>query len=160
MPFVLANARAVARLTRSKLALCCLRQYGFPLFPSSYPLLTHIHRKRTSTVPRFLWRSTTVCRSYSCLAIFLLTPGHPDPLMNTKERSDKSVRLLPYVLVPGMDTSSRLFHKAQATISKQVPTPTPSPPASEHKAHVDRLFSLQQGKSSSFLMLLFGLSLS
>jgi hypothetical protein len=42
----------------------------------------------------------------------------------------KSVRLLPYVLVPGMDTSSRVFHKALSTIAKQsqsIPTPVSMP---------------------------------
>ena len=62
----------------------------------------------------------------------------------TTQDSTKKVRLLPYVLVPGMATDSRLFRKAQVTISKQA-TAT-SPPASKDVS-VERLFTLQHGNS-------------
>ena len=50
--------------------------------------------------------------------------------------------MLPYVQVPHMDTSSRLFHKAQATIAKQALTASTSSPKT---SPADRLFTLQQG---------------
>lgn len=59
--------------------------------------------------------------------------------------STKKVRLIPYRLVPGMATNSRLFHKAQATISKQATAASPS-----SKASVERLFQLEQSTSPLF----------
>ena len=59
---------------------------------------------------------------------------------------------LPYHLVPGMDTHSRIFHKAVATIAKQV---IPAPPSStstvsERKARRERVFDLHHGMFFSF----------
>jgi hypothetical protein len=67
--------------------------------------------------------------------------------LNKERATSKSVRFIPYVLVPGMDVNSRLFHKAQATIAKQahVAASSASTVSAERKAHVDRLFNLQQG---------------
>src|ERR1700719_4228501 len=67
--------------------------------------------------------------------------------VSTKERT-RSVRFLPYVLVPGMSINSRPFLKAQATVAKQITTPGSSPAP---KAHVQRLFNLQQGKFLIYL---------
>ena len=67
----------------------------------------------------------------------------------SKERATmKSVHFIPYVLVPGMDINSCLFHKAQATIAKQAHTAASSTSASsiERKARVNRLLNLQQGE--------------
>ena len=64
-----------------------------------------------------------------------------------KERP-ATVRLLPYVDVPGMDVHSRLFHKAQATIAKQASLATTASSSSkspEGKATTERLFNLQHG---------------
>jgi hypothetical protein len=53
---------------------------------------------------------------------------------------------LPYHLVPGMDTNAQMFLKAQATLAKQAPaTAVPASTPTERAAHVDRLFSLNQG---------------
>ena len=69
----------------------------------------------------------------------------------------KTTVCLPYVLVPKMDTSSRLFHKAQNTIAKQVKTftsksseasPTSSVTTSATKTHIAKLFHLDNGMSS------------
>jgi hypothetical protein len=58
----------------------------------------------------------------------------------------RTVRLLPYELVPHMDTNSRMFHKAQATIAKQVPAASTITSAfTARKARFDRLFNLTQG---------------
>jgi hypothetical protein len=71
----------------------------------------------------------------------------------------KTTVRLPYVLVPNMDTSSRLFHKAQNTIAKQAkasaakqvdtasPSPTASSTSSAFKTKMARLFNLEQGTS-------------
>ena len=78
-----------------------------------------------------------------------------EPPAVSPERTSK-VRLLPYVLVPGMDTRSRLFHKAQATIAKQVVKTSPTPPVSaERSVTLDRLFDSesQPGKSLSDLVI-------
>lgn len=66
---------------------------------------------------------------------------------------------LPYALVPKMDTSSRLFHKAQNTIAKQTKMPSTSIEASptssavtstssDRKAHMAKLFHLDHGEFS------------
>lgn len=73
------------------------------------------------------------------LSLPLLMPSSDMPVV-VKERP-KSVRRLPYVLVPGMDANSRLFHKAQATIAKQAS----ALPSSSSPASTERLFNLQQG---------------
>ena len=57
---------------------------------------------------------------------------------STKDRV-KSVRMLPFELVPGMDTTSFSFIKAQLIIAKS----TTSSPA---KDKVEALFNLQQGE--------------
>ena len=60
----------------------------------------------------------------------------------------KTVRFLPYDLVPNLDTSSRLFRKAQAVIAKQAaPSSSSSSVALDHRASLDRLFNLNQGES-------------
>lgn len=69
---------------------------------------------------------------------------------------------LPYHLVPGMDIHSRLFHKAVATIAKQIiapaqaPTPEPAqarpPTVAEVRACRERVFDLHHG-TSLFLFL-------
>ena len=62
-----------------------------------------------------------------------------------KERPQE-VRILPYVLVPGMDIKSRLFHKAQATLVKQAAALSSSlTTLTVHKTHLERLFSSPQG---------------
>ena len=63
----------------------------------------------------------------------------------------KPVRPLPYVLVPGMDINSRVFHKALSTIAKQnatVPATSmlSSPPAGNRNL-VDSLLRLDHGES-------------
>ena len=59
---------------------------------------------------------------------------------STKDRV-KSVRMLPFELVPGMDTTSCSFLKAQSTVAKSTVT-------SPAKDKVNSLFNLQQGKPS------------
>jgi hypothetical protein len=68
----------------------------------------------------------------------------------------KATVRLPYVLVPKMDASSRLFHKAQNTIAKQAKaaaakqtettssSPTSSVTSSDQKAKMAKLFLLDQ----------------
>ena len=56
---------------------------------------------------------------------------------------------MPYDLVPGMATDSRLFRKAQVTIAKQAAALSASPLSvtTTRHASVDRLFNLNQGES-------------
>ena len=62
-----------------------------------------------------------------------------------KDHTQK-VRLIPYVLVPGMDTTPHLFHKAQATLAKQAAAmSSPSTSLTARKTHLKRLFHSQQG---------------
>ena len=69
-----------------------------------------------------------------------------------KERAVKTVRLLPYVEVPHMDTSSHIFRKAEATVAKQV-SPSSSSTSSSSKASVERLFDIQQGTWAFYSLL-------
>jgi hypothetical protein len=63
----------------------------------------------------------------------------------------KTVRLLPYVEVPNMDTTSHMFRKAEATVSKQSTpsssgsTGTSTETFSSAKSGMDCLFNVQQG---------------
>ena len=52
---------------------------------------------------------------------------------------------LPYAFVPGMDMDSFLFHKANATLAKQIAAGAKA--ISSSKGSVDRLFSAHQGMS-------------
>lgn len=76
-----------------------------------------------------------------------------EPSAVIKEGAAK-VRLLPYVLVPNMNVSSRVFHKALATIDKQSTVSAPSSGSTispARKAQIERLFHSQQGTSRLLL---------
>ena len=74
-----------------------------------------------------------------CLTLFGGLPDLPE--------RPKSVRRLSYSSVPGMDTGSRLFHKAQAVIAKQ------ALPA--RKTQLDRLISFDAGELTFCIGLAF-----
>lgn len=104
----------------------------------------------------FPWTSIKVRLSWPS-AWILLTFTHLFSLVMPEldqERTQK-VRLLPYVLVPNMDRSSRIFHKAEAILAKQTVSSTSSSttPAAR-KAQFERLFRPQQGKSFFLLLLI------
>ena len=109
-----------------------------------------IHRHRPTKMPSFQWTFTMVRPFCSLISCFNWQINALDTPVIVKERP-KTVRLLPYVLVPGMDTSSRIFHKAQATIAKQTSAvPISSTQAAPQAA--ENLFVLQQGMSVFYLL--------
>jgi hypothetical protein len=77
---------------------------------------------------------------YSCLLTYVL-----DAPVIVKEPSQTVC--LPFSFVPGMDVTSRLFRKAQATIAKQASalTPSASTPVHSKKKALEALLNVEQG---------------
>ena len=85
-------------------------------------------------------------------AFLFLMVSFPSETPSSVQDRTKKVRLLPYFLVPGMDIHSRIFHKAQATIAKQVAAASVSKSTS-----TEPLFDLQKGMASYFNLLFYNL---
>ena len=122
------NVTTVSRL----LSLQLLLLISFVLFRE---------RLTTTSSP---WMLTTVWIYYTILLFAFLTFYFPDMSQGTTKDRTRTVRLLPYVSVPRMDTNSRLFHKAQATLAKQAAASSSAAPF-DRQAHMERLFNLHQG---------------
>jgi len=138
---------SVRHALRSLLRAPAPRRYVsfvFPIQPLLTPFIIFIGNDRRL----FQRRRPYGCRSGYVVPLsfvsHLLTIVSDVPVAGS---SGKTV-CLPYHLVPGMDTNTQLFLKAQATLAKQAPaTAVPAAAATEHAsaAHVNRLFSLNQG---------------